>query len=54
MGFHLYFYLILVDYLILYGVEIVSELILLLQLQMVLEVYCEEVLKQLNNAPFLP
>ena len=36
MGFYLYFCLILVGYLILFGVEIVSELIILLQLQMVL------------------
>jgi hypothetical protein len=36
MGFYLYFRVILVDYLILIGVGIVSELILLLRLQMVL------------------
>jgi hypothetical protein len=37
MGFYLYFCLILVDYLILFGVEIVNELVLLLRLQVVLE-----------------
>jgi hypothetical protein len=38
MEFCLYFYLALVDYLmILFGVEMVDELILCLQLQMVLE-----------------
>ena len=37
MGFYLYFCLILVDYLIMFGIEIVSELVLLLQLQVVLE-----------------
>jgi len=36
MGFYLYFYLIPVDYLILFVVEIVSEVTILLQLQMVL------------------
>ena len=36
MGFYLYFYLVLMDYLILFGVGIVSQLILLLRLQMVL------------------
>ena len=37
MGFYLYFCLILVDYLILFDVEIVGELTLLLRLRMVLE-----------------
>jgi hypothetical protein len=36
MGFCLYFYLALVDYLTLSGVGIISGLLLLLQLQMVL------------------
>jgi len=36
MGFCLYFYLVLVDYLILFSAGIVGGLILLLQLQMVL------------------
>jgi hypothetical protein len=36
MGFYLYFYLVLVGYLILFGAKIVGGLLLLLQLQMVL------------------
>jgi hypothetical protein len=36
MGFYLYFYLVLVDYLILIGVGIVGGLLLLLRSQMVL------------------
>ena len=36
MGFYLYLRIILVNYLILFGLEIVSGLILLLRLQMVL------------------
>jgi len=37
MEFYLNFYLVLMDYLILFGVGTVSELISLLRLQMVLE-----------------
>jgi len=36
MGFYLYFYLALEGYLILFGLGIISELVLLLRLQMVL------------------
>ena len=36
MGFYLYFYLALMGCLILFGVGIIGEIILLLQLQMVL------------------
>ena len=57
MEFYLYFCLVLVDYLILFGVEIVSGLVLLLRLQMVLgsimrRIVCDVVYREPSSYSF--